>query len=141
MAVVEGNDGTSAAEQASRTLVRSAGEMSTLRQAVASDSLRLDPAAGEEIRSMLDEHMSQVDMWLQRAGNLALHAPLGQNPVGAAMAVKFANRADGDENSFTGVLKRYREILREAHDVVGDAMRTYRELDNNAADSFRKLVD
>lgn len=129
------------AEQASRMVARSAVEVGTLKRAVESQQLRLDPAAGEQIRSMLDEHIAKVDAWLRQTGDLARHAPLGENPVGTAMAEKFASRADGDETSFAGVLRRYREVLQEAQDAVGDAMRTYHEVDAHAADSLdRKSV-
>ena len=127
-------------EQASRVLVKSTAEVGALRQAVESQGLRLDPAAGEQILAALDEHRTKVDAWLKQAGAPARHAPLGENPVGTGMAAKFANRAEGHEHSFSGVLQRYREVLDEAYDAVRDAMRTYREADNSAADSFRKLI-
>ncbi|GAA2786781.1 hypothetical protein [Saccharopolyspora taberi] len=60
--------------------------------------------------------------------------------AGLAMAAKFAGRADGAENSVSGVLQRYRDVLEEARDAVRDAMRTCREVDEQAAGSFRKLI-
>jgi hypothetical protein len=128
------------AEQASHTLSRSVAAVGSLRRAVESQDLRLNPAAGEQISAALEDHLAAVDGWLARADNLARHAPLGQNPVGEAMAAKFAGRANGDENSFVGVLKRYREVLEGARDAVNDAMRTYQHADEHAADSFQKLM-
>ncbi|WP_249028288.1 hypothetical protein [Saccharopolyspora spinosa] len=84
--------------------------------------------------------MSAVDDWLAKSASLNQHAPLGQNPVGEAMSAKFATRADGHENSFNAVLTRYREVLEAARDAIVDAMRVYREIEENASDSFRKLV-
>lgn len=128
------------AERASLALAQSVAAADSLRHAVESLDLRLDPEAGEQICAALEDHLATVDEWLSRASNLARHAPLGQNPVGEAMAAKFANRANGDDNSFGAVLKRYREVLEGARDAVSDAMRTYRQADEHAADSFRKLM-
>ncbi|MGW1681914.1 hypothetical protein [Saccharopolyspora sp. NPDC002376] len=127
--------------QATRTLARSAAGIKQLRQAVESQDLRLEPAAGEQLREALEDQMSTVDEWLRRANGLTGNAPLGQNPVGQAMAVKFATRAQGGENSFTDVLTQYRAVVEEARDAINEAMRTYRDADEHAADDFRKIAD
>ncbi|MEU5852524.1 hypothetical protein [Saccharopolyspora shandongensis] len=127
-------------ERAQLALVRSVSGVRQLRNAVESGGLRLDPAAGAEIRSTLEDQLSTVDEWLTRSASLNQQAPLGQNPVGEAMAAKFANRAEGDENSFTAVLKSYREVLEEARDAIVAAMREYRDIEERVSDSFRKLV-
>jgi hypothetical protein len=132
--------GTAPTQGASQALARSAAEVGALRENVKSGRLSLDPSAGEQIRSMLAEQMTRVDTWLKQAGNLARQAPLGQNPVGQAMAAKFAQRADSKDDSFTGVLTRYRQVLSDAHDALSDAMRQYRELDDSAAESLRRLA-
>ncbi|MFI0464831.1 hypothetical protein ACH347_12190 [Saccharopolyspora sp. 5N102] len=127
-------------ERAKLALVRSVSGVRHLRKAVESEGLRLDPAAGAEIRSALEDQLSTVDDWLARSASLTQHAPLGQNPVGEAMAAKFAKRAEGDENSFTAVLTSYREVLEEARDAIVAAMREYRDIEEHVSDSFRKLV-
>lgn len=105
-----------------------------------SQGLRLDPVAGAEIRAALEDQLSAVDDWLARSASLNQHAPLGKNPVGEAMAAKFATRADGHENSFNAVLKRYRQVLEGALDAIVSAIREYREIEERVSDSFRKLV-
>lgn len=127
-------------DHASRGVAESAAEVGALREAVRSVNLRFDPAAAEELRAMLDEHLGKVDGWLNRVGGLARHAPLGQNPVGTAMAAKFANRADGAESSFAEVLRGYRDVLRETRDAVDESLRTYREIDDSAAERLRGLI-
>ncbi|KAA5836293.1 hypothetical protein ABT337_14755 [Saccharopolyspora hirsuta] len=127
--------------RATRTLARSAASIKELRRAVESNDLRLDPAAGEQIRTALEDQMSTVDGWLSRASGLTANAPLGQNPVGQAMAAKFASRAEGGENSFSDVLTKYRAVLEEARDAINAAMRTYEQADERAADDFRKIAD
>ena len=137
----ENNDRSAAQMQrASRGVAESAADAGALRDAVQSSSLRFDPAAGKELRAMLDEHLAKVDEWLNRIGGLARHAPFGQNPVGTAMAAKFADRADGAENSFADVLRGYRDVLRETRDAVDESLRTYREIDDSAAERLRALI-
>ncbi|MEB3368025.1 hypothetical protein [Saccharopolyspora mangrovi] len=127
-------------DQAAQSLADSTASVAAMGDAVESLDLKLDPDAGEAIRSALDERLTAVDSWLSQARNLARQAPLGENPVGTAMAQKFANRADGGENSLVSVLTRYREVLVDARDAVEGAMRTYRETDQRVADSFQKLI-
>ncbi|TDD05753.1 hypothetical protein E1181_14330 [Saccharopolyspora terrae] len=127
-------------EQASQSLAVSTAAVAAVRDAVESLDLKLDPEAGESIRSALDERLNSVDSWLSQARNLARQAPLGQNPVGAAMAEKFAGRAEGGEHSLVAVLTRYRDVLVDARDAIESAMRTYRETDQRVADSFQKLI-
>lgn len=121
-------------------LDESASQVRALRADLESGELRLDPSAGDELTAALLEQRDRVDAWLKRVEALAGPAPLGRNPVGEAMAAKFAKRASGDEASFAEVLRRYRHVLDEARDAVNDAMRRYRELEDGAADEFRKLV-
>ncbi|GAA2785713.1 hypothetical protein [Saccharopolyspora taberi] len=124
-----------------KTVERSAAEVRSLHRSVESQDVWLDPAAGKRLREMLDEQLSRVEAWMKRSEDLARQAPLGRNPVGTAMAEKFAGRAGStDEHSFAGVLQRYREVLEDARGAVDDAMRTYRQVDEQAADSFRKLI-
>jgi hypothetical protein len=127
-------------EQASQSLAESTASVAAMRDAVESLDLKLDPEAGESIRSALDERLNSVDSWLSQARNLARQAPLGQNPVGTAMAEKFAGRAEGGEHSLVAVLTRYRDVLVDARDAIESAMRTYRETDQRVADSFQKLI-
>lgn len=127
-------------EQASQSLAESTASVDAMRDAVESLDLKLDPQAGETIRAALDERLASVDSWLAQARNLARQAPLGENPVGTAMAQKFAGRAEGGENSLVSVLTRYREVLTDAREAIQSAMRTYRETDQHVADSFQKLI-
>lgn len=128
-------------KQMSARLARSATEVGAIRKAVDADGLQLDPAAGRDICGMLQEQMDRVDAWLRRLGGLTGQVPLGRNPVGTAMAAKFAGLAEGEDGSFVGVLTRYRRILADAHDAVSDAMRRYADIDDSVGESFRNLAD
>lgn len=117
----------------------SAVAVGALRSDVEAGRLRLDPAAGREVRELLSEQLGQVDAWLRRAEDLGRRAPLGQNPVGEAMAGKFVDRTTSEGDSFTGVLKEYRRVLDEAREAVAEAMRRYETADEHAVDMFQKL--
>jgi hypothetical protein len=116
--------------------------VATIREDVVAGRLTLDPEAGEEILSMLRGQLIRVDVWLQRARGLARRAPLGENPVGQAMAAKFEHRAGAtdDDMSLAGVLTPYRQVLVDAHDAVDHAMRAYQQIEDDSVTVFRKLV-
>lgn len=124
---------------ATQRLQASAAAVGTLRTDVAAGRLKLDPAAGREVQELLADQMDQVDAWLRRSDDLGRRAPLGQNPVGEAMAGKFVDRTTSEGDSFTGVLTQYRQVLDEAHDAVAEAMRRYQIADEHAVDMFQNL--
>ncbi|MET0132399.1 MAG: hypothetical protein ABW215_02285 [Kibdelosporangium sp.] len=118
-----------------------AADMATLRQDVESGQLLLDPEAGKQLRDMLARQLDQVDGWLAQARGLARRAPLGQHPVGDAMAAKFEERAGGGGTSLTAVFTSYREILQDTDDTVEEAMRRYRDVDDRAGETFNRLAN
>ena len=128
------------AEMAER-LPALAANMATLRHDVESGRLTLDPEAGKQIRDMLAAQMEQVDSWLAQARSLARRAPLGENPVGAAMAGKFEERAGGEGTSFAAVCASYRQVLQDTDDTVGEAMRLYREVEDRTSETFQRLAN
>ena len=101
--------------------------------------IELEPAAGEELRRALRDQADELDEWISRGQNLARRAPLGANPVADAVARDYAELASSGERSFVGVLTGYREVLRRAQDAIDDAMRTYRQADEHAAEELRDL--
>ncbi|AOS64445.1 hypothetical protein [Actinoalloteichus hymeniacidonis] len=116
-----------------------AKRIGTIKEDIESGDLYLDPAAGEEIKNMLQEQMDRVDGWIERANSLARRAPFGANPVGEAMALKFEDRAGGEGTSFRGVFTPYREILGEAHEAVTQAMNLYQQIEQDNVDSFKRI--
>ncbi|XVS63561.1 hypothetical protein ACQPYE_35715 [Actinosynnema sp. CA-299493] len=115
------------------------GQVVALQETVNSGRVSLDPATGEELRKMLLEQMDQVDSWLERAGRLARPAPIGRNPVGDRLAMKFEARADGDPRSFVAVMTAYREVLQQTHDSVRNAIRNFTEVDDESSVELRRL--
>ena len=101
--------------------------------------IKLEPAAGEQLQRALGDQADELDEWISRGQNLARQAPLGDNPVANAVARDYADLASSGERSFVGVLTRYREVLRQAQEAIDEAMRTYRQADEHAAEELRKL--
>jgi hypothetical protein len=118
-----------------------ARKMATLRHDIESGQLTLDPEAGKQIRDMLATQMQQVDGWLAQSRDLARRAPLGQNPVGTAMAGKFEDRAGGEGTSFAAVFTSYRQVLQDTDDTVAEAMRLYRDAEDRTSETFQRLVN
>ncbi|APU16376.1 MULTISPECIES: hypothetical protein [Actinoalloteichus] len=116
-----------------------AQQVGTLKKDIEAGDLFLDPAAGEEIKTMLQDQMDRVDTWLERANALARRAPFGANPVGEAMALKFEDRAGGEGVSFRSVFTPYREVLQEAHEAVSQAMNLYQQIEQDNVDSFKRI--
>ncbi|ASO21465.1 hypothetical protein FHR81_003106 [Actinoalloteichus hoggarensis] len=114
-------------------------QVDTLRKSIEAGDLYLDPAAGEEIKAMLQEQMERVDGWLERANTLARRAPFGANPVGEAMGLKFEDRAAGEGISFRSVFTPYREVLEDAHEAVSQAMNLYQQIEQDNVDSFKRI--
>ncbi|WP_447004164.1 hypothetical protein ACRAKI_31695 [Saccharothrix isguenensis] len=115
------------------------GRLVALQETVNTGQVSLDPVTGEELRKMLVEQMDLVDSWLERAGRLARPAPLGANPVGDRMALKFEARADGDPRSFVAVMTAYREVLQQTHDSVQCAIRNFIAIDEEHGSEFVRL--
>lgn len=118
---------------------RSTEEAGELDQAGQFLDIELEPGAGEELRRVLRDQADELDEWISRGQNLARRAPLGENPVAEAVSSEYAELASSAERSFVGVLTDYREVLRRAQDAIDDAMRTYRQADEHAAEELREL--
>ena len=121
-------------------LVSLATSMATLRHDVDSGRLQLDPEAGKQLREMLARQVEQVDTWLSQARGLSRQAPLGEHPVGWAMAAKFEQRAGGGGTSLTAVFTSYRQILQDTDDTVAEAMRRYRDVEERTRETFNRLA-
>jgi hypothetical protein len=117
-----------------------ATDMATLRHDVDSGQLKLDPEAGKQLREMLARQVEQVDTWLSQARGLARQAPLGEHPVGYAMAAKFEQRAGGGGTSLTAVFTSYRQILQDTDDTVAEAMRRYQDVEERTRETFNRLA-
>ena len=58
---IDAGDPNARLHDAARGVAESAGEVGALRRAARSVDLRFDPAAAQELRAVVDEHLSRVD--------------------------------------------------------------------------------
>lgn len=122
---------------------------SELRQAVAdvgqlgvnvrAGRVRLDPAVGSALLVAMRAHADEIAEWQRRAGELAQPLPLGNNPVGNSMGVKFAGRAQGHDTALSTVLAQYRDAVADASTAIEQAMQRYAGNEQAVHDSFRRI--
>ncbi|MFI6095727.1 hypothetical protein ACIA8G_09250 [Lentzea sp. NPDC051213] len=113
-----------------------------LRDSVSSGQVQLDPTAGEELRKQLQTQLDKVDSWLERANNsIARPAPLGANPVGAAMRDKFTQRAEGEPGSFVSVMTAYRTVLEQTKNSIVTAIANFTRLDEDQQAELKKIMN
>lgn len=122
---------------------------SELRQAVAdvgqlgvnvrAGKVRVDPAVGSALLVAMRAHAEEIAQWQWRAGELARPLPLGDNPVGTSMGVKFASRAQGHDTALGTVLAQYRDAVVDAGAAIEQAMQRYAGNEHAIHDSFRRI--
>ncbi len=73
---------------------------------------------------------------LDNTGFLAVSPKLGANPVGEAIANKFANRAAGMGDSYAQALRNLYTQYDQAEHAILEAMSRYEDFDSSSAQSF-----
>lgn len=101
----------------------------------------LDPATGAALLAALREHADDINNWMRRTGELAQHLPMGNNPVGTAMAGKFSGRAEGENMALATVLAQYHDAVSAATDAIDAAMRQYQANEEHISQSFNRISD
>lgn len=103
------------------------------------EDLVLAPEVGKELLAALDRQIEMVAECSRRSHEMTREAPLGNNAVGLAMAVKFRDRAGGEQRSLDASLERYRDALEAARDGVRQAMDGYAEQERERASDFERI--
>ncbi|MTD57900.1 hypothetical protein [Amycolatopsis pithecellobii] len=106
------------------------------RNAAASGLLGVDPDAAQNVLKKIRAGKDSVESLLRSAGALAEAPKLGANPVGNAIAAKFAERADGGGDSYTTALQNLYSQYEQAEQAVVEAMRHYHQIDQAASDAL-----
>ncbi|HEX7657984.1 MAG TPA: hypothetical protein VF444_00785 [Pseudonocardiaceae bacterium] len=99
--------------------------LAQLDAAVQSGQVVLDPETGTKLLASLRTHSDSIDQWRGTVSGLTRALPLGNNPVGDAMAAKFMGRADGDTTGLASVLDLYKQGISYTIDAVTQAMQRY----------------
>jgi hypothetical protein len=126
------------ANHAAVTLSGRMADVAAIDAAVRSGAVVLEPEAGERLLNTLRRQADAAEDWINRLRGMARPVPLGSNWVSHAMSGKFERRADGEDVSFLPVLVRYHSMLRDAHEVVDEAMRRYQTNEEGSARLMRR---
>jgi hypothetical protein len=112
-------------------------DAAAFRNAAVMGQLGVDPAQAETVLNKIRTGKDAVENLIRQAPTLGAGARLGDNPVGHAMAQKFAERVDGGADSYTQALRNLHAQYDDAEQAIVAAMRNYHQIDQASADSFR----
>ncbi|GHF74707.1 hypothetical protein FHX82_002168 [Amycolatopsis bartoniae] len=111
-------------------------DAAAFRNAAVSGQLGVDPDAAQNVLKKIRAGKDSVETLLRNAGALAEAPKLGANPVGNAIAAKFAERADGGGDSYTTALQNLYGQYEQAEQAIVAAMSHYQQIDQAAADAL-----
>lgn len=112
------------------------GDAAAFRNAAVNGQLGVDPDAAQNVLKKIRAGKDSVENLLRNAGSLAEAPKLGANPVGDAIAAKFAQRADGGGDSYSRALQNLHTQYEQAEQAIVAAMRHYHQIDQDAADAL-----
>lgn len=111
-------------------------DAAAFRAAAATGQVGIDPDAAQAVLSKIRTGKDAVAALLENTDFLAAPPRLGANPVGQAIAHKFADRAAGVGDSYAQALRNlYTQYDRAEHAIV-EAMGRYDDFDASSAQSF-----
>lgn len=112
-------------------------DAAAFREAAAKGQVGLDPDAAQAVLKKIRTGKDAVAALLDNTGFLATSPKLGANPVGEAIANKFAERAAGMNDSYAQALRNLYTQYDEAEHALVEAMSRYDEFDSSTAQSLR----
>ncbi|MFD8499583.1 hypothetical protein [Amycolatopsis sp. NPDC059657] len=116
----------------------SAADAAAFKDAAVAGQIGVDPDAAQAVLKKIRAGKDSVEALLNGAGALGQPPQLGANPVGAAIAAKSSNRADGGGESYAAALKNLYHQYELAEQGIVTAMSKYHEIDDAAAAPFRQ---
>ncbi|MCO1579696.1 hypothetical protein M8C13_28490 [Crossiella sp. SN42] len=119
------------------SLNRSVEGMNQLREDVRAGKVKLDPAAGEQLKKVLTEQEARALKWQREANRLEQALPLGNHWVGQQMAEKMSKRANGAPGSFGEQIGLYIQELQKAQVVLDEAIKATKGADSGSASNLR----
>ena len=115
-------------------------DATAFKNAAVNGQLGVDPDAAQNVLKKIRAGKDSVENLLRSAGALAEAPKLGANPVGHAIAVKFAERADGGGDSYATALQNLYSQYDQAEQAIVAAMSHYHQIDQDAADALSGQV-
>lgn len=112
------------------------GDATAFRSAAVNGQLGVDPDAAQNVLKKIRAGKDSVEALLRTSGALAEAPKLGENPVGNAIAAKFAERADGGGDSYTTALQNLYGQYEQAEQAIVAAMSHYHQIDQDASDAL-----
>jgi hypothetical protein len=111
-------------------------DAAAFRNAAVTGQLGVDPDAAQNVLKKIRVGKDSVENLLRNAGVLAEPPKLGANPVGTAIATKFAERADGGGDSYSQALQNLYGQYEQAEQAILAAMSHYHQFDQDASDAL-----
>ncbi|EIF00802.1 hypothetical protein [Saccharomonospora glauca] len=112
-------------------------DAAAFRAAAAKGQVGVDPDAAQVVLNKIRSGKDAVAALLDNTGFLAVSPKLGANPVGEAIANKFAERAAGMNDSYAQALRNLYTQYDEAEHAILEAMSRYEDFDTSTAQSLR----
>lgn len=112
------------------------GDAAAFRNAAVGGQLGVDPDAAQNVLKKIRAGKDVVENLINSSGTLAEAPKLGANPVGDAIATKFAERADGGGDSYATALQNLYGQYEQAEQAIVAAMSHYHQIDQDASDAL-----
>lgn len=111
-------------------------DATAFRAAAATGQVAIDPDAAQTVLNKIRTGKDAVAALLDNTGFLAVSPKLGANPVGEAIATKFADRAAGMSDSYAQALRNLYTQYDQAEHAILTAMSRYEDFDADSAKPF-----
>ncbi|HET6500938.1 MAG TPA: hypothetical protein VFG87_09280 [Amycolatopsis sp.] len=111
-------------------------DAAAFKAAAVNGQLGVDPDAAQTVLKKIRTGKDSVENLMRAAGALAEPPKLGANPVGDAIAAKFAQRADGGGDSYALALKNLYAQYDQAEQAIVTAMNQYHRVEQDASDAL-----
>ncbi|MPY97524.1 MAG: hypothetical protein GEU97_05895 [Actinophytocola sp.] len=117
-------------------MVRSLSDATAFATAAATGQIGIDPDAAQTVLKKIRTGKDQVDNLISQSVNLGVAPRLGANPVGAAIAAKYSDRANGGRDSYAQALRNLRAQYEQVENAIVAAIKNYDEMEAAGVRSF-----
>lgn len=117
-------------------MAKSVADATAFMNAAATGEIGIDPDAAQTVLNKIRLGKDAVENLMAKAGHLGTEPKLGANPVGQAMADKFADRAAGGGDSYLQALRNLHSQYDQVERAIVSAMRNYDEMESEAVHTF-----